>query len=407
MGRPAATWPHRHWHGLAFVAAVVGLLTVRALLLAALAPDFGPLAMRLGSTPGASGPRPGAALGWVSARTPRSVADIGFDGADRWDPPASELPDPTMLALITGGKWATDRAGGRGGRGDYWRGVTDAGAADGGREQGTTAADTTIWGTGSAVGAGGDASEAAGAEARDADGNAARPTPSISAHPSIPPDFDWRAYLAYNPDAVGPDGGNSTRAAAETHYTAIGRAAGRPYRRLRLLLRYSVCSGLINQHYAHVAALALAAVLGADAALPPAAARDSFGKYFSMAPDRNEVTWSATGLDSLIDVDALVAAMAARGTTVLPPLAGAGLPDLVRPAAAYPTAPLPPDTDPRLVGRVEGVYLQALDVSTLVDRVRAAAVGVAAGVLRAAPDDRLGRVVVDLPCTLFMLRTSG
>ena len=61
-----------------------------------------------------------------------------------------------------------------------------------------------------------------------------------------------------------------------------GRAQGRIYKRLKVLLRYTACTGLINQQYSHIAAFALAAVLGAEIVLPPAAKRDSFAHYFSV-----------------------------------------------------------------------------------------------------------------------------
>ena len=53
-------------------------------------------------------------------------------------------------------------------------------------------------------------------------------------------------------------------------------------RRLRVVLRYVAGTGLINQHYSHVAALALAAVLGAEVVLPPAMHRSSFEHIFSV-----------------------------------------------------------------------------------------------------------------------------
>jgi len=49
-----------------------------------------------------------------------------------------------------------------------------------------------------------------------------------------------------------------------------------------VLLRYTACTGLINQQYSHIAAFSLAAVLGAEIVLPPAAKRDSFAHYFSV-----------------------------------------------------------------------------------------------------------------------------
>ena len=54
-------------------------------------------------------------------------------------------------------------------------------------------------------------------------------------------------------------------------------------RRLRLLLRYIAGTGLINQHYSHVAALGLATMLGAEVVLPPAMHRSSFEHIFSVS----------------------------------------------------------------------------------------------------------------------------
>ena len=44
---------------------------------------------------------------------------------------------------------------------------------------------------------------------------------------------------------------------------------GRLYKRVRVLLRYTAGTGLINQHYSHISAIALAATLGAELVLPP------------------------------------------------------------------------------------------------------------------------------------------
>ena len=75
--------------------------------------------------------------------------------------------------------------------------------------------------------------------------------------------------------------------------------------------------GLVNQLYSHIAALALAAHLGAEVILPPAAKRDSFEHYFSVFKERNEVLWSAGPLESLLDVDHLISFWAKRGMTIL------------------------------------------------------------------------------------------
>ena len=86
----------------------------------------------------------------------------------------------------------------------------------------------------------------------------------------------------------------------------------------RVLLRYTVCTGLINQFYAHVAAFSLASMLGADLALPPAATRDSFHNIFSTRAADNEMTWSPVPAETLLDVGAITAAWARRGIRVVP-----------------------------------------------------------------------------------------
>ena len=93
----------------------------------------------------------------------------------------------------------------------------------------------------------------------------------------LPPEFDWEAYVLYNPQL-----GIRSEAEAQRHYVAEGRAQGRVYRKLRVLLRYTAGTGLINQHYSHIAAFALAAVLGAEVVLPPAMHRSSFQHIFSV-----------------------------------------------------------------------------------------------------------------------------
>ena len=93
----------------------------------------------------------------------------------------------------------------------------------------------------------------------------------------LPPEFDWKAYTLYNPQL-----GIQSEAEAQRHYLAEGRAQGRVYRKLRVLLRYTAGTGLINQHYSHIAAFALAAVLGAEVVLPPAMHRSSFQHIFSV-----------------------------------------------------------------------------------------------------------------------------
>lgn len=61
------------------------------------------------------------------------------------------------------------------------------------------------------------------------------------------------------------------------------------YKRVPLVLRYTACGGLFNQHYSHLAALALVLALGGDVILPAGVKRDSFAHYFSQDPSKNQV----------------------------------------------------------------------------------------------------------------------
>ena len=132
--------------------------------------------------------------------------------------------------------------------------------------------------------------------------------------PRIPVDFDWQTYLLYHPELK--DEGVVSEETAKHHYLSHGRAAGYVYRRLRVVLRYTACTGLINQQYSHIAAFALAAVLGAELVLPPAVKRDSFAKYFSMDKTQNEVSWTPDHLETLLDTEKIIRFWKDRGLTV-------------------------------------------------------------------------------------------
>jgi hypothetical protein len=75
--------------------------------------------------------------------------------------------------------------------------------------------------------------------------------------------------------------------------------------RLQVLLRYSTCGGLTNQHYSHIAGLTLGVSLGARIIMPPALRRTSFAHYFSTDPSKNQVKWSAGPQEDLWDTEAL------------------------------------------------------------------------------------------------------
>jgi hypothetical protein len=128
--------------------------------------------------------------------------------------------------------------------------------------------------------------------------------------------------------------GASCRAAAapEPLNPAAGRAEGRVYKRLRVLLRYTACTGLINQQYSHIAAFSLAAVLGAEIVLPPAAKRDSFAHYFSVFKVRRVAPCSIQRLGMRHQFP--LGSQWARRAHVSVPLSVVRTPGVMQPAAA-------------------------------------------------------------------------
>ena len=360
----------------------------------------------------------------------------------------------------------------------------------------------------------------------------------------VPPDFDWSTYLLYHPELREQEH-VQTEDDAKLHYVEKGRAEGRFYKRLRVLLRYTACTGLINQQYSHIAAFSLSAVLGAELVLAPAVKRDSFANYFSTFKDQNEVSWTAAPLSSLLDVESIIHFWQQRGLVVhnvslccwpgclstswhdrterqwrawlsavdvahplqansvlhvqlarhaaaphaaavghrtalacpdhplrpwcrmlgceprpaahlcstgvpqppllrrltpASPLSGPAVfpspnphttpsappqhsaskprpdlaslqtpaltpfPDLTQPEVAFPLYPHP-EIDPRLVTHLDNVYLQNLDMPELIEKARVAVIGHATALLKAEPQRNVDYVVLDLPCTFFMLRS--
>ena len=130
----------------------------------------------------------------------------------------------------------------------------------------------------------------------------------------VPANFDWQVYLEYYPElrrkAI------DTEAKAKHHYITHGYDKGLVYTKFRIIVRYTACTGLINQQYSHIAAFALAAALDSELVLPPAVQRNSFGKYFSMEKSRNHMKWTPARLDTLLDVDAVIEAWHNDGMTI-------------------------------------------------------------------------------------------
>ncbi len=78
-------------------------------------------------------------------------------------------------------------------------------------------------------------------------------------------------------------------------------------------------------------------------------------------------------------------------------------PDLTQPEKAFPLYPQP-SIDSTLVTSVSDVYLQNLDMPELIEKARTAVIQHAMAILKENPDREVDYIVLDFPCTFFMLR---
>ena len=78
-------------------------------------------------------------------------------------------------------------------------------------------------------------------------------------------------------------------------------------------------------------------------------------------------------------------------------------PDLTQPEVAFPLGKQ--GIDPDCIARMGGVYLQNLDMPQLLQKAHVAIVLKAREMLTANPNRKLPYIVLDLPCTFFMLRS--
>lgn len=69
---------------------------------------------------------------------------------------------------------------------------------------------------------------------------------------------------------------------------------------LRVILRYTACTGLVNQLYCHISAISLARAMEVELVLPPAVKLDA------KQSEQNEVKWVSDDLETLLDVDSLI-----------------------------------------------------------------------------------------------------
>ncbi len=68
------------------------------------------------------------------------------------------------------------------------------------------------------------------------------------------------------------------------------------YKKPRVLLRYTTCGTTMEQHYAHIAGLTIAAALGGDVVVPPWLAATDAEQSSSQQPQSFREVWDAEHL---------------------------------------------------------------------------------------------------------------
>jgi len=194
----------------------------------------------------------------------------------------------------------------------------------------------------------------------------------------------------------------------------------------RLLLRYTVCGGLINQHYAHISALMIAQALGAEVVLPLACYRESFGQHFSLHTEENEMKWYSAPLETLVDVDRLVDVWRDWGLIIHKTPPDAVLPDQSAPQTAFPVFNSSRNShnsssgldmissvskvDSRLIVKLDSLYRKTLPLMEVVNKAKKELLAKHQTARSKHEDlktqkDRL-TLSLDLPCTFFAIRTN-
>lgn len=174
----------------------------------------------------------------------------------------------------------------------------------------------------------------------------------------------------------------------------------------RIILQYTACGGLVNQLYSTIAAIALATTMGAELVLPPAVHRDSFAKHFSTKKEANDVVWSTSPLDDILDVDRLRIYWRDRGLIMHPTPSLSPFADCTVPETAYPLYK-PAGIDHTFITKLEGIYVKALHIGDLQRRAIERILLHALELVAADPGVEIPAIVLNLPCMLFTIQSSS
>eukprot|EP01025_Chloroclados_australasicus_P029867 TRINITY_DN2984_c1_g1_i1.p1 TRINITY_DN2984_c1_g1~~TRINITY_DN2984_c1_g1_i1.p1 ORF type:complete len:520 (-),score=-1.73 TRINITY_DN2984_c1_g1_i1:147-1706(-) len=220
----------------------------------------------------------------------------------------------------------------------------------------------------------------------------------------IPVDFDWEIYLLYYPELKYK--GIVDRISAEKHYLQYGWIERRLYRRIKVVLRYTACAGLMNQQYSHISAIALAFAVGAEVVLPCSVKRESFEQYFHTDPSKNKLRWAPALLEDLLDVEYIIEYWKKQGLIIhkTPPLKRPT--NFEHPQIAYPSYNQH-EVDLRYRTYLPDMYMSLLDIHQLMERVRETVVTFGTQLQQQNATQVVSTVILDCPCTFFAINTQS
>eukprot|EP00892_Ulva_mutabilis_P008390 jgi/Ulvmu1/5923/UM026_0045.1 len=215
--------------------------------------------------------------------------------------------------------------------------------------------------------------------------------------PELPHDFDWEAYIKWNPELELED--ITTKDMAEQHFLREGYLRNMVHRDYDLTIRYTACGGLMNQHYSHISALTLAHLSNANRIIwPPMQERESFNKRYHPDVTRNEQGWIYLDATTLWDMDYIQRAFRDQyGIEVLKHPDNVPMPDMTQLETAF-----------QLYLPADQTYQSELRFSKPVYLARHNPYMLARAIMDAGRQVLLKHgkqpesVLVDLPCTMFM-----
>eukprot|EP01024_Parvocaulis_polyphysoides_P030102 TRINITY_DN2734_c2_g1_i1.p1 TRINITY_DN2734_c2_g1~~TRINITY_DN2734_c2_g1_i1.p1 ORF type:complete len:550 (-),score=34.20 TRINITY_DN2734_c2_g1_i1:2-1651(-) len=213
----------------------------------------------------------------------------------------------------------------------------------------------------------------------------------------IPSGWDWNVYLRYYPEITLQNNGKFNSLTALQHYNEFGQFNGYVPRKINMVLRYTACSGLVNQQYAHIASLSIALLLGAKLIMPPSLQRVTFNTSF------DEMPWRQLPIKQVLDMEYVTQYWKEKGLEIETINQWENVPKIDNGEIAF-WEDLHTGFDQESHIRFNGIYRRPTPILDLLYRIKTEALNRYSNVASNSGGCLKG-IVVDLPCTFFALRT--